>query len=577
MQITEKRPTTKLRLNMWLTLILLAVNILIVSMVFMILYSNLKEELILRTHDQLKSINILKKRLLDQFLQDKYEEASHIINYYKTHTTSKDDLMERLSSINNAVRVSWTDHEKVEFQAGTGFSALYNEPAMLFHFYFEVNNEPLEIILNLDSVREILKERTGLGITGESYLVSENRFMMTPSIFFPEQVPNSIKCNTLGANKAFQGLEGVEVYDDYRGVPIIGSYRLMEFRGIRAAMLTEIDFEEAMKPVWELRDEMMVILIGVLFFLLLMSMLIAFFLSRPVLELKSVTGALSRGELPDKLPSSGPVYEFSEITHSIGQLINSLKQTVYFAQEIGKGKLNIHFEPLSEKDELGTAITRMRDQLISLDNEKTKLELYGKKVLIDTQEKERESFARELHDGLGTMLTTMKLKMDKIGLKGKKANELRELLDRTILETRSLARNLMPSVLMDFGLNETLYQLVSDIRSNTQIRIKFVNELENSRTTLDKGKSVGVYRIAQEAINNALKHAGCTEITFSVTEFDDHIVLFIKDNGKGFDPDNLHGAGLGLRNMEERTRTMNGQIIIESNDEGTSIEVIIPL
>ncbi|XOV93833.1 MAG: sensor histidine kinase [Bacteroidota bacterium] len=577
MQTINKRPTTKLKLNLWLTIILFVVNTLIISIVFLVLYSNLKVELINRTRDQLKSINILKKRLLDQFLTDKYEEASHIINYYKTHTGSKQDLQERLISINNTDEIKWVNADEVAFDNSLEFFATYNSNELQFNLFFGVGDEYAEVVLNLDAIREILEERTGLGLTGESYLVSEDFRLMTPSIFYPDKIPNTINCNTLGVSKAFEGLEGVEVYDDYRSVRIIGSFRLLEFHGIRAVMLTEIDYEEAMKPVWELRDELMVILLVILFFLLLISILIAFFLSRPILKLKVVSGLLSRGELPDKLPSPSPVYELSEITASMNQVIHALKKTVIFAQEIGKGKMDVPFEPLSDKDELGLAITRMRDQLISLDNEKSKLELYGKKILIDTQEKERESFARELHDGLGTLLTTMKLKMENIGLDNAKANELRELLDKTILETRSLARNLMPSVLMDFGLNETLNQLVRDIQHNTPIKVKFVNELESSKTSLDKGKSVGVYRIAQEAINNALKHANCTEIMLSVTEFDDQIVLYIKDNGTGFDPETQRGGGLGLRNMEERTRTLNGQLMIESGEDGTSIEVIIPL
>lgn len=577
MQTIDTRPTAKLKLNIWLTLLLFVVNTLIISLVFLILYDNLKDELIDRTHDQLKSINILKKRLLDQFMLDKYEEASHIINYYETHATTREELEERLSSINNMEEINWLAPQELYFDSTFNFHATYNSEKNVFNFYFRVDKEFAELVLNLHSIREILQERTGLGLTGESYLVSEDRRMMTPSIFFPDSTPNTIISNTVGANKAFGGLEGVEAYDDYRGVLIIGSYRLLAFHGINAAMVTEIDFEEAMKPVWKLRDELVLILIVVLFLLLLISMIIAFFLSRPILQLKEVIGFLSRGELPDKLPSPGPVYELSEITQSMNQLIQSLKQTVIFAQEIGKGKMDAPFQPLSDKDELGLAITSMRDQLISLDNEKSKLELYGKKILIDTQEKERESFARELHDGLGTLLTTMKLKMENIGMDNEKAKELRELLNKTIMETRSLARNLMPSVLMDFGLNETLNQLVKDIRDNTQIKVKFVNELENSKTSLDKGKSVGLYRIAQEAINNALKHANCTEITLSVTEFDDQIVMFVKDNGEGFDHETLRGGGLGLRNMEERTRTLNGHLMIESDEDGTSIEVIIPL
>ncbi len=567
----------KVRLNIWLTLILFLVNTIIVSVVFQILFSNLKEELIDRTYDQLNSINILKKRLLDQLLQDKYEEAQHIITYYQTHKTPKEDLNERLSGISTVKEVNWVSPDKISFDTLLDFHANYNGKASHFNYYFKASEVFVEIVFGMDSVKRILEERTGLGLTGESYLVSDERRMMTPSIFFPDKDPYAIKANTLGVNRAYQGEIGVEMYEDYRGVMIIGSYRLLEFHGVSAILLTEIDYDEAMKPVLELRSELVLILAVILCILLFISLGIAYFLSRPILKLQRVSALLSRGELPSKLSSTNLVYELSEITNSVNNLIQSLKQTVIFAQEIGKGKMDSKFIPLSDKDELGLAITRMRQQLIKLDQEKSKLELDGKQILIDTQEKERESFARELHDGLGTLLTTMKFKMEKIGAPGEKTQELKELLDKTILETRSLARNLMPSVLMDFGLNETLNQLVRDIRNNTQIKMKFVNELEKSGTTLDKAKSVGVYRITQEAINNALKHANCTEIILSVTAFEDQIILFIKDDGIGFDHSVQQVSGLGLRNMEERTRTLNGQLIIESGDEGTSIEVTIPL
>jgi two-component system, NarL family, sensor kinase len=156
--------------------------------------------------------------------------------------------------------------------------------------------------------------------------------------------------------------------------------------------------------------------------------------------------------------------------------------------------------------------------------------------------------------------------------------ELITLLDDAINETRNLSRNLMPAVLTDFGLFDALAQLAQSTEKNTGIAIKFVCENENEKSKLKKAKQVYVYRIVQEALNNALKHADCTEIQLSVTEFDDQMNVYIKDNGKGFiNVSALESPGLGFKNIKERTQLLNGEVILESDENGTIVEVNIPL
>jgi signal transduction histidine kinase len=136
----------------------------------------------------------------------------------------------------------------------------------------------------------------------------------------------------------------------------------------------------------------------------------------------------------------------------------------------------------------------------------------------------------------------------------------------------------MPAVLRDFGLSEALEQLISDIEDSSQIKVLFFNELENSGFKLEKDQQVYIYRVVQEAINNAIKHAQCDEIQLSITVFDDHLALYIKDNGIGFDVGKKEGfSGLGLRNIEERVRLMGGSFYIESEKTGTGIEIEIPI
>jgi signal transduction histidine kinase len=88
--------------------------------------------------------------------------------------------------------------------------------------------------------------------------------------------------------------------------------------------------------------------------------------------------------------------------------------------------------------------------------------------------------------------------------------------------------------------------------------------------------NIGIYRIAQEALNNALKYSNASEIKLSLTEFDDYIGLYMRDNGNGFNKDAERG-GTGILNMQERARSLNGAFQIETSPHGTAIEVEIPL
>jgi two-component system, NarL family, sensor kinase len=300
-------------------------------------------------------------------------------------------------------------------------------------------------------------------------------------------------------------------------------------------------------------------------------------LSSPIVQLRRVADQLSLGTLPSDIQPSGPVLEMRQITQSMDKLISSLKQIASFASDIGEGKMESAYTMLSDEDELGKAILQMRDQLVTLNNEKNALELNSKRVLIEAQEKDRERISRDLHDGLGALLTTLKLRMEKNGMLAEN-HEIRDLIERTISETRSLARNLMPAVLRDFGLSEALEQLISDIEASTPIKISFFNEIESSDVKLEKDQQVYIYRVVQEALNNAVKHSRAKEIQLSITVFDDHLALYIKDNGVGFDIEKLSDfSGLGLKNIQERVRLMGGIFHIESGRSGTGIEIEIPI
>jgi signal transduction histidine kinase len=457
------------------------------------------------------------------------------------------------------------------------FAATTISDSTFYRFEYGLDTTFVRVYLDYHSLKDILKERTGLGETGESYLVGPNYRMISESIFFPDSLPQLITCETMGVLRAFEGEVGVEVYRDYRDVPIIGVYRLVDFYGMQMALLTEMDLEEAMSPIKEIRTKMVEVVLVILLFSFFVSALAAEWLQKPVRRLTGIADKLTLGELPESNNEPETIREFSIILQSMNKLVEALRSTVKFANYIGKGNMNEKYESLSDKDELGKAIMAMRDQLVILDKEKTKLEQQSKKFLIEGQEKERERIARDLHDGLGAMLTTMKLRLGQ-ELNESTKQELTMLIDDAINEARNLSRNLMPAVLMDFGLFDALAQLAQSTEKNSGIKIKYNRDSEGERSKLKKSKQVYVYRIVQEVLNNALKHADCTEIQFSITEFDDQMNIYIKDNGKGMaDNSVLESSGLGFKNIKERTGLLNGEVILESDESGTVVEVNIPI
>jgi two-component system NarL family sensor kinase len=563
----------KIKLRTWLVICLFGISAVFSIAIFVVVYQSLEDNLLERTNDRLNSINILKTRLVEQVLANRRTEIFRILAYQKSHISSQEDLIDALSSIQDVHQIGVISCEDCNDQ----FSAATIPDSSYYQFEYGIDTVFVRVYLDYDVLKDILKERTGMGATGESYLVGPNYRMMSESIFFPDSLPQLIPCKTVGATRAFQGQTGVEVYPDYRDVPIIGVYRLVDYYGIKMALLTEIDLEEAMSPIKDIRARMIELLLVILLFSLLGSTLLAEWLQRPVRRLKAIADKLTLGELPENSQHPEFIVEFSAIMQSMNKLVEALRSTVQFANYIGKGKMNETYVSLGEKDELGKAIMSMRDQLIILDKEKTRLERQSKKILLEGQEKERARIARDLHDGLGAMLTTMKLRLGH-ELNETTKEELTALLDDAISEARNLSRNLMPAVLMDFGLFDALAQLAQSTQKNAGITVNYIFESEHQKSRLKKSRQVYVYRIAQEAINNALKHADCTEIQLSITEFDDQLNVYIKDNGKGLaDGSVSESQGLGFKNIKERTELLNGELILESDNRGTIVEVNIPI
>lgn len=579
-----------LRLEKWLIIIFFGFNILVISAISIAFYTQIKQSMLNRTLQQLQSINILKNNLIHHFLENRQKELNYIFSSIDEGKPLR-KIPESLKTLSDlqAIKINTRDTALFFYKSlkpagvftdtiSEGTTA-YNGSNYGYGYIFTYKKELTAVLyFSIDELQEILLERTGMGTSGESYLVNPDSTMQTRSRFFPWIGPGEIVVNTKGVKNSLQRNFGLGVYPDYRGVNIVGAYRLFEFDQVDWVLLTEIDFAEAMQPVIIIRNQFILISGFIILISFLISVLIARNISKPVYQLHQTLISLSLGILPRKrLEQQSYVKEIQQITQAINQVIVALRRTSYFAKSIGRGKFNRNYKLLSQEDELGKSIVAMRDQLVVLNQQNEKLEKETKRLLVSTEEKERERISRDLHDGIGPLLTAIKLKISTKEYPGQK--EILKMIDETLQEVRRLSRNLMPSLIRDFGPGVALEQLVNDLNRNlSETKIHFVNAVLAEDSKIDNSVGIAVYRIGQESLNNAIKHAGATRIKMSVTEFEDHVNFFIKDDGKGFVPDALHNTqGKGIRNIKERVNMLNGDLIIESDHSGTTIEAIIPI
>jgi len=197
-------------------------------------------------------------------------------------------------------------------------------------------------------------------------------------------------------------------------------------------------------------------------------------------------------------------------------------------------------------------------------------------LIVDGQEKERKRIARELHDGLGQLLSTIHLSLSSMDVQNKQVNSSLHLMDQAISDVRNISHNMMPNALISSGLVPALEDMIHRINSSGKVRANF-----SSRVNLetDENIAVAIYRITQEVVNNTLKHSMATELSLNIESVDSKIQLNISDNGKGFETKgSKENDGLGLKNIHSRVDLLGGQIDIMSEPgEGTQFKIILPI
>jgi two-component system, NarL family, sensor histidine kinase UhpB len=195
------------------------------------------------------------------------------------------------------------------------------------------------------------------------------------------------------------------------------------------------------------------------------------------------------------------------------------------------------------------------------------------------QEGERRRIARELHDEVGQTLTGVMLQVE--GLAGRIPEELREQLDELretarhgTEEVRRIARQLRPEALEDFGLQSALAALAAAFGEQARVRIE--RRVEPG-LPLSQEQELVVYRIAQEALTNVARHARATEVQLHLQRTNEHVVLTVRDDGRGLPPMAIRSSH-GIRGMRERAMLIDAQLAIAQPPAGgTEVRLSIPL
>ena len=183
-------------------------------------------------------------------------------------------------------------------------------------------------------------------------------------------------------------------------------------------------------------------------------------------------------------------------------------------------------------------------------------------AVLRTEEKSRSRFARELHDGLGPLLSSAKMSLSAVSCEGMD-DERRAIVENTayvideaIRSLREISNNMSPHVLADFGLVRGVQNFIQKCTGMHDVKIRFMTDLRSER--FDANVEVILYRVICELINNSLKHAACTEISLSLSQDNGLLSLDYSDNGRGFDPQAMIDCGMGLSNIASRVHSLNG-------------------
>lgn len=274
-----------------------------------------------------------------------------------------------------------------------------------------------------------------------------------------------------------------------------------------------------------------------------------------------------------------------------------VKATTKHNDEIWLEMALIPYHPTEDKSELLIIASDITERkLAQLEIDRLTKESFEEKMnqqqiisskIIENQEKEQNRIAKDVHDGIGQMLTGLKYNLESIDATNvektaDKITHLKTLTANIIKGVRTATFNLTPPELSDHGIVPALTKLTQELSKLMAKEIILFNKTDFNQR-LDSLSEINIYRITQEAINNAIKYAESNHIIVSLSHSSEMLSIVIDDDGKGFDPKAITRVktgegGMGMTFMKERIKYINGRLFLSSTKgEGTRVTLNIPL
>lgn len=231
----------------------------------------------------------------------------------------------------------------------------------------------------------------------------------------------------------------------------------------------------------------------------------------------------------------------------------------------------------NSKNQKKIAVEHAKNYAQNLKSLKDQKEIEVMQAMIKGEEEERKRIARDLHDGIGSMLSSLKMRFMKVNSASEKVdlNEIESmntLLNNSITELRQVSYNLIPESLLKLGLEHALNDLCHMLKTD-DVPIDF--HANNIKEDIPESIQITIYRIVQELLNNALKHSKGNEILVDCSQNQSVFFITIEDNGIGFDLEKMNEFnGQGLKNLKNRVELLNGKMEIDSsNERGTAFHI----
>ncbi|MDG2433884.1 histidine kinase [Flavobacterium sp.] len=215
-----------------------------------------------------------------------------------------------------------------------------------------------------------------------------------------------------------------------------------------------------------------------------------------------------------------------------------------------------------------------RKKIVQKELEKRDLEIKHQKqqlrAILITQEAERQRIAQDLHDDISSKLNIVSLNTHLLTRAGLSENDIMEvttniinMTDKALQSTRRIAHDLLPPVLDKFGLHAGIQELCSEFNSSKAVEVVYANTINFEE--LGKDKSLHLFRILQELINNSIRHGSAKNISIAFDEATGNRLCIYSDDGRGFDMNNSDNQnGLGMKNIQSRVDFLEGTIVIQS-------------